>query len=116
MQKISLRINGRPKQLVVEEDRVLLDVLREDLGLTGTKQSCDRKGQCGACTVIVDGRAVRSCLTKVIDLQGSEVITVEGLGTPDNPHLLQDAFVLAGAVQCGYCIPGMIMAAKALLD
>jgi aldehyde oxidoreductase len=116
MKKVRVTINGMPKQFVVGKDRVLLDLLRDDLHLTGTKQSCDRKGQCGACTVIVNGKAVRSCLTKVIDLDGAEVITVEGLGTPDTPHLIQDAFVLAGAVQCGYCTPGMIMAAKALLD
>jgi aldehyde oxidoreductase len=116
MKKVRVTINGMPKQFVVGKDRVLLDLLRDDLHLTGTKQSCDRKGQCGACTVIVNGKAVRSCLTKVIDLEGAEVITVEGLGTPDNPHLIQEAFVLAGAVQCGYCIPGMIMASKALLD
>jgi aldehyde oxidoreductase len=97
-------------------DQVLIDLLREDLGLTGTKQSCDRKGQCGACTVIVNGKAVRSCLKKVIDLEGAEVISVEGLGTPENPHLIQEAFVLAGAIQCGYCTPGMIMSTKALLD
>jgi len=95
---------------------VLIDLLREELHLTGTKQSCDRKGQCGACTVVVDGKAVRSCLRKVVDLEGAEVITVEGLGTPDNPHLIQEAFVLSGAIQCGYCTPGMIMATKALLD
>ena len=73
---------------------MLLDLLREQLGLTGTKQSCDRKGQCGACTVIVDGKATRSCLKKVVDLEGADVITVEGLGTPENPHLIQEAFVL----------------------
>jgi aldehyde oxidoreductase len=95
---------------------VLLDLLRDDLDLTGAKQSCDRKGQCGACTVIVNNKAVRSCLAKVKDLDGAEVITVEGLGTPDNPHLIQEAFVLAGAVQCGFCTPGMILGAKALLD
>lgn len=94
----------------------LIDLLREGFSLTGTKQSCDRKGQCGACTVIVNGKAKRSCLLKVKDLDGAEVITVEGLGTPDNPHLIQEAFVLAGAIQCGFCTPGMIMAAKALLD
>ena len=94
----------------------MIDLLREDLHLTGTKQSCDRKGQCGACTVIVNGKAARSCITKVVNLEGAEVISVEGLGTPENPHLIQEAFVLAGAVQCGYCIPGMIMASKVLLD
>ena len=97
-------------------DKVLIDLLREDLNLTGAKQSCDRKGQCGACTVIVDGKAVRSCLQKVERLDGADVITVEGLGTPENPHLIQEAFVLAGAVQCGFCTPGMIMTTKGLLD
>jgi aldehyde oxidoreductase len=114
--KVIMTINGRARQFVVEPDRVLLDLLREDLRLTGAKQSCDRKGQCGACTVIVNGKAVRSCLQKVARLDGAEVITVEGLGTPDNPHLIQEAFVLSGAIQCGFCTPGMIMATKALLD
>lgn len=116
MKKIMLSINGRARQFVVGPERVLLDLLREDLRLTGAKQSCDRKGQCGACTVIVNGEAVRSCPTKVANLDGADVITVEGLGTPANPHLIQEAFVLSGAVQCGYCTPGMIMATKALLD
>ena len=97
-------------------EMVLIDLLREDMHLTGTKQSCDRKGQCGACMVIVNGKAILSCITKVIKLEGADVISIEGLGTPDNPHLLQEAFVLAGAVQCGFCTPGMIMAAKVLLD
>jgi aldehyde oxidoreductase len=116
MKKITLKVNGQTKQYVVSPERVLIDLLREDLHLTGAKQSCDRKGQCGACTVIVNGKATQSCLTKVADLEGAEVMTVEGLGTPDNPHLIQEAFVLSGAVQCGYCTPGMIMATKALLD
>ncbi len=116
MKKVTITINGISQQFVVAPDTVLLDLLRKDLRLTGAKQSCDRKGQCGACTVIVDGKATRSCLTKVADLEGAEVITVEGLGTPENPHLIQEAFVLSGAIQCGYCTPGMIMATKALLD
>ena len=116
MKKVTLTINGRQITTAVDTQTVLLDLLRRTLGLTGTKQSCDRKGQCGACTVIVDKKAALSCLTKVVKLEGAEVITVEGLGTPDNPHLIQEAFVLAGAVQCGFCTPGMIMAAKALLD
>jgi len=116
MANVSLTVNGIKQKVNASPDLVLLDLLREQLGLTGTKQSCDRKGQCGACTVIVDGKAVRSCLKKVADLDGAEVITVEGLGTPDNPHLIQEAFVLAGAIQCGFCTPGMIMATKALLD
>jgi aldehyde oxidoreductase len=116
MNRVRLKINGLPMQVVVDDDLTLLDFLREDLHLTGAKQSCDQKGQCGACTVIVDGKAVRSCLVKVAKLDGAEVMTVEGLGTPANPHLIQEAFVLSGAIQCGFCTPGMIMAAKALLD
>ena len=99
--QVTLTINGSSKQITTSADRVLLDLLRDDLNLTGTKQSCDRKGQCGACTVIVNGKAVQSCLKKVVDLEGADIITVEGLGTPENPHLIQEAFVLAGAVQCG---------------
>jgi aldehyde oxidoreductase len=116
MKRIALTINGAKHEFVVGPERVLLDLLRDDLGLTGAKQSCDRKGQCGACMVIVNGKTVLSCLTKVYTLEEAEVITVEGLGTPGNPHLIQQAFVLAGAIQCGYCTPGMIMAAKTLLD
>lgn len=113
---VNLNINGIQQSVTVGLDSVLIDLLREDLNLTGTKQSCDRKGQCGACVVIVDGKTVHSCRKKVTDLEGASVITVEGLGTPDNPHLIQEAYVLSGAIQCGYCIPGMIMATKVLLD
>jgi len=116
VKKVTLTVNGVKRKVEAGPDLVLLDLLREQLGLTGTKQSCDRKGQCGACTVIVDGKATRSCLKKVVDLEGADVITVEGLGTPENPHLIQEAYVLSGAIQCGYCTPGMIMATKALLD
>ncbi|MGD9116018.1 MAG: molybdopterin-dependent oxidoreductase [Dehalococcoidia bacterium] len=116
MKSVSLKINGVKHKFVVEEDMVLLDLLREELKLTGTKQGCDRKGQCGACTVIVNGKTVLSCLTKVVNLDDAEVISVEGLGTPDNPHLIQEAYVLSGAIQCGYCTPGLIIATKALLD
>ncbi len=116
MKKVRLSINQRPLELVAhDKDTVLLDVVREDLGLTGTKQSCDRKGQCGTCMVLVDGRAVLSCITKVAGLEGAAVTTIEGLGTPDRPNLVQQAFVLAGAVQCGFCIPGMIVTAEELL-
>jgi aldehyde oxidoreductase len=116
MDRVRLKINGIEHQVDIEGDLTLLDLLRERLHLTGAKQSCDKKGQCGACTVIVDGKATRSCLSKVAKLDGAEVITVEGLGTPANPHLIQEAFVLSGAIQCGFCTPGMIMAAKVLLD
>ncbi|HNW94664.1 MAG TPA: molybdopterin-dependent oxidoreductase [Anaerolineaceae bacterium] len=116
MKEITLTINGEKHSLSVPPDLVLIDLLRRDLRLTGTKQSCDRKGQCGACTVIVNGKAVRSCLTRVANLDGAEVITVEGLGTPANPHMIQEAFALAGAIQCGFCTPGFIMSAKGLLD
>ncbi len=116
MKKVQIKVNGLTRQVVVDPELVLLDLLREQLGLTGAKQSCDRTGQCGACMVIVNAKPTRSCLVKVVDLEGADVITVEGLGTPDNPHLIQEAFVLAGAVQCGFCTPGMIMATKALLD
>lgn len=116
MKKICLTVNGRLRQVVVDPSLALIDLLRDVHSLTSVKQSCDRKGQCGACTVVVNGRAVRSCLIRVGDLEGADIITVEGLGTPENPHLIQEAFVLSGAIQCGFCTPGMIMAAKALLD
>jgi aldehyde oxidoreductase len=117
VKRVGLTINGHPLQVVADEKKtVLIDLLRDDLGLTGTKQSCDRKGQCGTCMVLVDGRAVLSCVTKVAQLDGAQVTTIEGLGTPGHPHLIQEAFVLAGAVQCGFCIPGMVVSAKALLD
>jgi len=115
MKRVNLTINGVQRHMNASPDMVLLDYLRRDLGLTGTKQSCDRKGQCGACTVIVNGKAVRSCLTKMVKLEGAEVISVEGLGTPENPHFIQEAFVLAGAIQCGFCTPGMVLTAHAFL-
>ena len=116
MKKVRICVNGTWHEWIAEPKTALLDLLREDLRLTGAKQSCDRKGQCGACMVIVNKKAVRSCLARVADLEGADVITVEGLGTPENPHLIQEAFVLSGAIQCGFCTPGMIMATKALLD
>ncbi|MGC8659806.1 MAG: molybdopterin-dependent oxidoreductase [Desulfomonilaceae bacterium] len=116
MKKVSLKVNGLQHTLEADDKLVLLDFLRDNLALTGAKQSCDKKGQCGACTVIVNAKAVRSCLLKVGNLEGADVITIEGLGTPDNPHLIQEAFALVGAVQCGFCTPGMIMSTKGLLD
>ena len=114
--QVQFKVNGLLHKVVVDPELTLLDLLRDELHLTGAKQSCDRVGQCGACTVIVNGKTVRSCLLKAVKLDGANVITVEGLGTPENPHLIQEAFVLAGAVQCGFCIPGMIMSTKVLLD
>ena len=106
MRKITFTVNGLSHSVQVDPDdgRALIDFLRDDLGLTGTKQSCDRKGQCGACTVLVNNKAVRSCLTKVRNLDGAEILTVEGLGTPEKPHPIQEAFTLTGAIQCGFCI------------
>ena len=116
MMEVNLTVNGISKTISTGPDQVLIDYLRKDLRLTGTKQSCDRKGQCGACMVIIDGKTANACLKKLADLNGADIITVEGLGTPDNPHLIQEAYVLSGAIQCGFCTPGMIMATKALLD
>jgi aldehyde oxidoreductase len=116
MKKVTFTLNGSPEEVVADDSLLLLDFLRQEKGLTGTKQSCDRKGQCGACTVLVNKKAVRSCLTRMVSLDDADIITIEGLGTPDNPHLIQEAFALTGAIQCGFCTPGMIMATKALLD
>jgi len=116
MATISLTVNRSPVSLEVDPARPLLDVLRDELGLTGAKQGCDREGECGACTVLLDGEPVRSCLTPIGKVAGRRVETVEGLGGPEGLHPLQAAFIEAGAVQCGYCTPGMLMAAKALLD
>lgn len=113
--EISLRLNGREKRFRVEERETLLQVLRERAGLTGAKKGCDL-GECGACTVILNGRAVNSCCVFAVQADGGSVETIEGLGTPDKSHPLQQAFIDAGAVQCGFCTPGMILAAKALLD
>ena len=112
---VSLRVNGRTHALTVDPDTALIYVLRNDLKLNGPKFGCGR-GQCGACTVILDGRAVRSCVTSVSDVGDGEIVTLEGLGSRDNPHPLQRAFIEEQAVQCGYCINGMIMAAKEILD
>jgi carbon-monoxide dehydrogenase small subunit len=113
---IELRVNGEVLEVHVEPWWTLARVLREGLGLTGTKASCET-GDCGACTVIVDGRAVRSCIYPVMKARGREISTIEGLADEDGGlHPLQQAFVDHFAIQCGYCTPGMIMAAKALLD
>jgi len=112
---LKLAVNGEPYELDVYPNRTLLDVLRKDLGLTGAKRACD-EGACGSCTVILDGKAVNSCLVLAMDAQGKEVLTIEGLASGDELHPLQDAFMKYGAVQCGYCTPGMILSAAALLD
>jgi nicotinate dehydrogenase subunit A len=112
---LSLKVNGAVHGVAAEPDTPLLYVLRNDLGLNAAKFGCGL-GQCGACTVLVDGAPMRSCITPIETLAQSEIITLEGLGTVEHPHPLQAAFVAEQAAQCGYCIPGMIMMAKALLD
>jgi aldehyde oxidoreductase len=114
--RVSFVVNGVQHEATVGPDKVLIDFLREELGLTGTKQSCDRKGQCGTCMVVINKKAVLACLQKMTDLQGANVTTIEGLGSPEKPHPIQEAFILADGVQCGYCTPGFIMSTKALLD
>jgi nicotinate dehydrogenase subunit A len=111
---IRFRLNGREVRLDTDDQRKLLWVLRTDLELTGTKYGCGT-GACGACTVEVDGVAVRSCQTPLAAVQGKEVTTIEGLGTPEAMHPLQKAFVEHGALQCGFCTPGMVMSAHSLL-
>ena len=111
---IRFRLNGRPTTLDTEEGRSLLWTLRTDLGLTGTKYGCG-VGLCGSCTVIVDGKAVRSCRTSLADVQDKDITTIEGLATGGKLHPLQQAFIDHGGFQCGYCTPGMIMNAYGLL-
>ena len=113
--QIRLQVNGFEYDLLIRPHWTLADVLRDELGLTGTKKGCG-KGECGACTVIVDGEAVLSCLTLAIRTQGKRIVTIEGLAQQGKLDALQDAFVQYGAIQCGYCTPGMIMTATALLS
>nr|WP_317378515.1 2Fe-2S iron-sulfur cluster-binding protein [uncultured Faecalimonas sp.] len=115
MEKIELKINGRQKALEIEQDWSLLYIIREVLGLTGTKCGCG-EGNCGTCTVIMNGKAVRSCKVKGSTLNGAEILTIEGVADGEELHPIQKAFIEAGAVQCGFCTPGMIMRAKALID
>ena len=115
MSTISLTVNGRPHTLDLDPTTPLLYVLSDDLALRGPKFGCGL-GQCGACTAIVGGRAVRSCITPVGTLAGAEVTTLEGLGTVENPHPIQKAFVDEQAAQCGFCLNGVILTAKAFLD
>ena len=113
--ELKLKVNGEEYALEVEPHRTLLEVIRNDLELTGTKLGCGG-GECGACTVILDGKAVKSCLMLALDAKGKEIWTIEGLSKIGDLHPLQRAFVERGAIQCGFCTPGMIMASKALLD
>lgn len=114
-QLLRLKVNGEIKEVASEMNKTLLEVLREDMGLTGTKHGCEL-GECGTCSVLMDGQAVLSCLVLGVESEGTEIITVEGLMERDQPHPLQTAFADSGATQCGYCIPGILLVAKALLD
>jgi len=112
---VTLTVNGEPQDLLVRPDRTLLDVLRRDLRLTGAKEGCE-VGECGVCTVLLDGVPVRACLTLAVDVRARQVTTIEGLASGGRLHPVQEAFVREGAIQCGFCSPGMILVAKALLD
>ncbi len=112
---IELKVNGEEYEIAADVNRTLLEVLREELGFTGSKEACDL-GACGACTVLMDGRPVLSCLTLAIEAQGKDILTIEGLAKEGELHPLQKSFVDHGAIQCGFCTPGMIMTGKALLD
>jgi xanthine dehydrogenase YagT iron-sulfur-binding subunit len=112
--KVSFKVNGKVRELELDNRTTLLDALREHLHLTGTKKGCDQ-GQCGACTVIVGGRRINSCLTLAVMHQGDNITTIEGLGTPDKLHPMQAAFVKSDGFQCGYCTPGQICSAVAML-
>lgn len=113
--ELEMTVNGKAQRVRVNPNDRLLDVLRETLGLTGAKEGCSGEGECGACTVIMDGKAVNSCLVLALQARGKEIITIEGLESNGELDRLQQAFIDQGAIQCGYCTPGMIMAAKALL-
>jgi carbon-monoxide dehydrogenase small subunit len=113
--QIRLRVNGLDYDVMVKPHQTLLDVLRDELGLMGTKKGCD-KGECGACTVMMEGEAVLSCLILAVQAQGKEILTIEGLAQEGVLDPVQECFVRYGAIQCGYCTPGMIMTARALLN
>jgi carbon-monoxide dehydrogenase small subunit len=113
--KIHLTVNGEPHDLLVESRQTLVNIIRYELGLTGTKKGCDA-GDCGSCTIILNGKPVNSCLILGVEADGSDILTIEGLQKGDELHPIQKAFINHGAVQCGFCTPGMILSAKALLD
>jgi len=114
-QKVKLIVNEQEYELFIEPHKTLLDVLRDDLGLTGTKKGCD-SGQCGACTVLVDGEPILSCITLACEVDGRKIQTIEGVAKDGELHPLQKAFLQYGAVQCGFCTPGMILSGLALLE
>jgi carbon-monoxide dehydrogenase small subunit len=114
-QILHLRVNGEDKEVATEINKTLLEVLREDMDLTGTKHGCEL-GECGTCTVLVDGEPVLSCLVLGVEVEGREILTIEGLKDRDKPHPLQKAFADLGAAQCGYCTPGVLLTAKAFLE
>lgn len=113
---VQLDVNGHSYPLTTSAARTLLEVLRDDLGLTGAKDACGGEGECGACTVLMDGAPVNSCLVLIGQADGRQIVTIEGLSKNGQPHPIQKAFVEAGAVQCGYCTPGAVIASKALLE
>ncbi len=113
--QLKLTVNGEPRQIFVQPYYSLLDTLRDELGLTGTKKGCD-EGDCGACTVILNGKAVTSCMVLALGLQDAEVTTIEGLATQDALHPVQQAFVDHGGLQCGFCTPGLVMSSVAFLE
>ena len=113
--KIVLQVNGNPREVNIEPRQTLLDTLRQDLGLTGTKKGCD-EGTCGACTVLLDGQAIYSCLTLAVECEGRSIETIEALAKAGTLHPIQQAFIDKDGYQCGFCTPGQIMSIKALLD
>lgn len=115
MKNITLTVNGEERKLSIDENLRLLDLLRDELGLVGTKEGCG-EGECGACTVIMDGETVNSCMVMAFQADGSEITTIEGLERDGKIHPVQKAYIDVGAVQCGFCIPGMVLSTKALLD
>ncbi len=112
---LNITVNGENHKLEVEPQHTLLEVIRQELGLTGAKEGCG-VGECGACTVLLNGRPVDSCLVLALQAEGADIVTIEGLARDGRPHPLQSAFVEKGAVQCGFCTPGMILTAKVFLD